>query len=67
MDAKMKPTFNPQNDQTKTDSDRDERAAPKFHVQTGICAGGFVDNFLSWWDGVSAGFNLFDQSTGAGG
>ena len=37
---------------------------PTFHVQTGVRAGGFRDQFYAWWQGVAEGFNAADQAAG---
>jgi hypothetical protein len=69
MDTNLKSAI-PQSDQTRADGEQAasvQGQAPAFHVQTGIRAGGFFENFQSWWQGVSDGFNAFDRSTGAGG
>jgi hypothetical protein len=66
MDTELKPTINAQNEQNNVDIERDERNILKFQVKTGVNAGGFIESFLSFWDGFSAGFNEADQSTQPG-
>lgn len=65
MNVKLKSALNSKNNQTHDPTSRDE--VPTFHVQTGVQAGGFFQRWQDWWDGVSAGFNAADRSTGLGG
>jgi hypothetical protein len=68
MDTKLKSASIPRRQKTHADSDTASRGkTPTFHVQTGVRAGGFFENFQSWWQGVSDGFNAADRATGAGG
>ena len=62
MDIKMWPTVVPQS----KEATRPEKA-PVLHVQTGVRAGGPMENFYNWWRDAAESFNEFDKATGAGG
>jgi hypothetical protein len=63
MDTKQKRDLFLQGHQTGADNRTPSQAFP---VQTGLRAGGFIDSFLSWFEGWSAGYNEADAATGMG-
>ena len=67
MKTKINTTFVSKSQDTAREMpSENQEKTQTFQVQTGVRAGGFYDRFYSWWEGVSDGFNEFDQNTGAG-
>jgi hypothetical protein len=66
MSTDMRTTSIAQSNESSTDQadTQDQVKAPTFHVQTGVRAGGFYDQFYDSWFSATEDYNQADQAAG---
>ena len=67
METEQRLTVVPESNESSTDRTDAQGRAPTLHIQTGVRAGGYYDDFYSKWGSASSSYNAADRATGAGG